>query len=374
LLYDPNAEPDQWRRYLRSTFERGAAPAETALAHASRVLPLLTTAHQPSASNLGYWVEVPANMPMMEGGAPVPYGDTPTPKRFGTVSALDPEMFSSIEEHAAELLAGSTSGKYSPIEIAQFFEDSCDKAAKALEAAAAAVPSRRDPVFRRWEEDVLIQVALGRFYADKLRAGELFDLYRRTGNESAHQRAVTAYRRARATWSAMAERARGVYVADLAYGYARVRRGHWMDRLPAIDQDLAAVESARFNATSEVQDRLNEAMERASGRPSRPVFPCSHTPLASYQPGKPVTVAVRVSGTPTAVTLRYRRVNQAERWQSIAMQAEGQIYRAAIPAAYRKSPFALQYYFHLRQGSAAGVYPGFNEVFANQPYFLVARG
>jgi hypothetical protein len=373
LLYDPNADPEQWRRYLRSTFERAAAPAETALANASRVLPLLTTAHQPSASNLGYWVEVPANMPIMEGGAPVPYGDTPAPKRFGTVSPLDPEMFSSVEEHTAELLAGTNSGKYSPIEIAQFFEDSCDKAAKALEAAAAAVPSRRDPVFRRWEEDVLIQVALGRFYADKLRAGVLFDLYRRTGNESAHRRAVIAYRRARATWAAMAERARGVYVADLTYGDAPVRRGHWMDRLPAIDQDLAAVESARFSAPPEVAERLNEAMERASGRPSRPSFPCTHSPVASYQPGKPVTVAVRVSGAPTAVTLRYRQVNQAERWQSMVMQQEGQVYRAAIPAAHTESPFALQYYFHLRQESQAALYPGFNEVFANQPYFVVAR-
>jgi hypothetical protein len=374
LLYDPNADPDQWRRYLRSTFERAAAPAETALANASRVLPLLTTAHQPSASNLGYWVEVPANMPMMEGGAPVPYGDTPAPKRFGTVSPLDPEMFSSVEEHAAELLGGSTSGKYSPIEVAQFFEDSCDKAAQALEAAAGAVPSRRDPAFRRWEEDVLIQVALGRFYADKLRAGVLFDLYRRTGNESAHQRAVTAYRRARGTWAAMAERARGVYVADLTYGDAPVRRGHWIDRLPAIDQDLAAVESARFDATPELQERLKEAMERASGRPSRPSFSCTHTPVASYQPGKPVPVAVRVHGTPTAVTLRYRQLNQAERWQSIGMQPDGQVYRAAIPAAYTESPFALQYYFRLRQGPAAALYPGFNEVFANQPYFVMALG
>ncbi|HXK03408.1 MAG TPA: hypothetical protein VMS37_13460 [Verrucomicrobiae bacterium] len=374
LLYNPDADPDQWRRYLRSTFERGAAPAETALANASRVLPLLTTAHQPSASNLGYWVEVPVNMPIMEGGAPVPYGDTPAPKRFGTVSPLDPEMFSFVEEHAVELLGDNPSGKYSPIEIAQFFEDSCGKAAKALEAAAAAVPSRRDPVFRRWEEDVLIQVALGRFYADKLRAGVLFDLYRRTGNESAHLRAVTTYRRARATWATMAERARGVYVSDLTYGDAPVRRGHWLDRLPAIDQDLAAVERARFNSIPELQDRLNEAMERASGRPSRPPFPCSHKPVVSYQPGKPVTVTVRVSGTPTAVTLRYRRVNQAERWQSIVMQPDGQVYRAAIPASYTESPFALQYYFHLRQASGAALYPGFNEMFANQPYFLVARG
>ena len=56
LLYNPKADPDQWRRYLRSTFGPAASHAETALSNASRVLPLLTTAHQPSASNLQYWL------------------------------------------------------------------------------------------------------------------------------------------------------------------------------------------------------------------------------------------------------------------------------------------------------------------------------
>jgi hypothetical protein len=56
------------------------------------------------------------------------------------------------------------------------------------------------------------------------------------------------------------------------------------------------------------------------------------------------------------------------------MQNQGQTYRAAIPAAYTQSPFALQYYFHLAQDGSAGLYPGFNEVFADQPYFVVARG
>jgi hypothetical protein len=67
-------------------------------------------------------------------------------------------------------------------------------------------------------------------------------------------------------------------------------------------------------------------------------------------------------------------VNQAERWQSAAMQNEGQTYHAAIPAAYTQSPFALQYYFHLAHDGSAGLYPGFNVVFADQPYYAVTRG
>ena len=81
----------------------------------------------------------------------------------------------------------------------------------------------------------------------------------------------------------------------------------------------------------------------------------------------------RVNGAPSSVTLRYRQVNQAELWQSVLMQKDGDLYKAAIPASYTESPFSLQYYFHLRQGPAAALYPGFNEVFANQPYFVVSR-
>ena len=281
-------------------------------------------------------------------------------------------MFSSIEEHAAELLSGNVSGKYSPVEVAQFFEDSCANSARALEAAERAVPSRADPAFRRWQEDILVQVALGRFYAAKLRAGVFFDIYRRTGDPSADERAVAAYRNARATWAAMAERAARVYVADLTYGGTPARRGHWLDRLPGIDGDLAAVESAKFDPQPEMQGRLKDAMARASGRPTRPAFSCTHTAPRGFHPGEALAITLNLQGAASSVvTLRYRHVNQAERWQSSAMQNEGQTYRAAIPAAYTQSPFALQYYFHLTLDGSAALYPGFNAVLANQPYFVV---
>jgi hypothetical protein len=76
----------------------------------------------------------------------------------------------------------------------------------------------------------------------------------------------------------------------------------------------------------------------------------------------------------TAVMLLYRQVNQAERWQSVEMERDGRSFKATIPGTYTQSPFALQYYFELRQGPAANLFPGFNEVFANQPYFVLARG
>jgi hypothetical protein len=55
LLYNPNSDPDVWRRYMRKQFGPAAQSFETALANSSRILPIITTAHGASAGNNNYW-------------------------------------------------------------------------------------------------------------------------------------------------------------------------------------------------------------------------------------------------------------------------------------------------------------------------------
>jgi len=56
------------------------------------------------------------------------------------------------------------------------------------------------------------------------------------------------------------------------------------------------------------------------------------------------------------------------------MTRTAQSFHAEIPAAYTNSPFALQYYFELRESpQRAWLYPGFNPDLLNQPYFVVER-
>ena len=68
------------------------------LANASRILPIITTAHGTSAGNNTYWPEVYLNQSMIDGDHPGPYRDTPVPRVFGNVSPLDPQLFSTINE------------------------------------------------------------------------------------------------------------------------------------------------------------------------------------------------------------------------------------------------------------------------------------
>ena len=46
---------------------------------------------------------------------PGPYTDTPTPRVFGAVSPLDPQLFSRINDFADDLITGARDGKFTPV-------------------------------------------------------------------------------------------------------------------------------------------------------------------------------------------------------------------------------------------------------------------
>ena len=72
--------------------------------------------------------------------------------------------------------------------------------------------------------------------------------------------------------------------------------------------------------------------------------------------------------------MRYRRVNQVERWNSVPMESSGRLWSGAIPSEYTQSPYPLQYYFELTETPESAVlYPGLSDRFTGQPYFVVRR-
>lgn len=378
-LYDPDAEPETWRRVWRSRFGSGALAAEASLAHASRILPLLTSAHLDSASNHDLWYEMPTNMPIVIGSEPPPYNDTPMPKCFGTVSPLDPQMFSTIVETTQALLAGQAGAKYSPIEVAQWIEDCVARSRVELEKARSG-PAHSTPEFRRIEEDVLIQIGVGTFFAKKLRSGVLYEIFQQSGDVDAGGLALTHYRQARDTWATMAERASRVYRSDVGYGRIPKRRGHWTDRLPGIDTDIAAME-AKLKAGGMASGdavRTKNAIRAATGQPVRPAVPCTHTPPTSFRPGQTLTLSLALSDSGstkvTTVRLFYRHVDQAERWASVEASHDASRFTGVIPADYTQSDFPLQYYFVLENGKgSAWMFPGLNKTLSNQPYFAIDK-
>jgi hypothetical protein len=380
--YNPDTDGDAHQRYLRHAFAAASQQVEAALSSASRILPVVTTTHGASASNNVYWPEMYANMPIVDAKRTLEYSDTPAPKVFGNVSAFDPQLFSSINECAANLLSGQISAKYTPLDVAQWLEDLSVAAGKNLAAANARAVRKDAPDFRRISVDIAMQGGIGRFFAYKFRSGVLWSLYQSTGDPAALAEAVRAYREAREAWSSVADIAKPVYAADITYGKNGNMRGHWSDRLAAIDADLGDMQ-ARANAanvgpfapSASISAAAKQALAAALAPPKRLAVNGRHTPAPHFDPGKPleVSVAFNSNGTNRSVKLFYRQADQSQRWQAVEMQADNNQFRAAIPGDYTQSPFPIQYYFEVTESGGSAIFPGFAPDLSNQPYILVRR-
>jgi hypothetical protein len=377
LLYNPDSDAQVWRRYLRQRHAAKAAAVEAALANATRILPLVTSAHLPSAANDTYFPECYTNQPIADSSAPHPYGDTPSPKVFGNVSPLDPQLFQSVRDCIDERIAHRRSGRYSPLEVAQWLQELAGAAQRHLHEALSFGGGTGDPELRRVVADVRIQIGIGRFFAAKLRSASLYTLHARSGNRAALVQAVQEYRRAREIWSQFAAEARTVYVADITVGPLPHQRGCWLDRLPAIDSDLAVM-AAQLESAGGVSTNSDSAVAilAALDGSERAAASCRHVPSPHFTAHEPLPVLLRVIGDahPASIVMYYRHVNQSEDYQSVELERVDSDYRALIPAAYTDSDYPLQYFFVLTQQSGdATLYPGFTHERANQPYFVMRR-
>jgi hypothetical protein len=374
LLYNPEADPDTWRRYLRHEFNAGSEAVETALGNASRILPIVTTAHDTSAGNNTYWPEIYLNQSLVDAAHWQPYNDTPAPRVFGNVSPLDPQLFSRINDFADELLSGERSAKYSPVEAAQWIEDCAEAAAAALAEAGRRTQGQQRPEYRRMAIDVSLQAGLGRFFGAKFRAGVLYRIFEKTGDRAALRECLTQYRRARAAWAEIAGQAKGVYMSDITVGEHAQLRGHWLDRLPAIDRDIADVESRLDGAPGAPSAGADKAIREALARPRRRELNAEHRPPVNFRPGQPIPLVLELETPAASVTLHYRHVNQAERYESVPMEANERRYTAAIPATYTDPAYPIEYYFEVRVSpERALLYPVLSPSPTAQPYYVIRR-
>jgi hypothetical protein len=373
-LYSPDTAPEVHHRVFRRAFGASGPALETALANSSRILPLITTAWLPSASNHSFWPELYTPVSILPSTGKPLYGDSPAPHNVSAISPLDPQLFSTIDQHAKNLITGTKDARYNPVEVTEWLETMISVSTQSLALARAGkVSETNSPEFRQIEEDILILNGLGSYYANLFRAALLYSLHEQTGDPVAAERSLGAYRSARDAWSRMAERADKVYAADISYGDVPVRRGNWADRLPAIDQDLTVLEKHFTNSLAQTLHRSSPqtAIQSATKTSPRPALVIEHKAPATFRPGSDLQLIFIAPASITTSILWYRHVNHGERWISVPMQKAGHSYRGGVPASYTNSPYPVQYYFELHTKDAATLHPPLNPTLSNQPYYSV---
>lgn len=376
LLYHPKADPDEWQRYLKKEFGEAAQPLEKALASASKVLPFVTVVHNPSAANNNYWTEMYYNMPIVDTGKPSrEYGfDCPPPHIFNAASSLDPVLFYNINAFVDDLLENRLSGKMTPLEAAMRLDQMADDAEQHLKTAKSMSSDPSKAEFRRWEIDILAQIGLARFFAAKFRAGIAYGLFERLRDEEWLNEALDHYRSAKAHWEQIVAVTENTYAEDLTYGFVHFMRGHWSDRLQAIEEDIANMESERAKADpSSSREKSAEARQRLAESVQKPDLASviRHDAPKSFERGRDLQIGLSCTNQDAQIQLYYRHAHQAEEYQTVNMDQKGTAFHATIPASYTDSDYPLIYFFEVEIGGKKSLYPGFEAHLANQPYYAV---
>lgn len=374
-LYNPDANPESYRRFLRFEYGEAASSMEKALANSSRIIPLITSSHSPAISAMTYWPEMYTNIPITNSGILHPYGDTPSPKVFGRVSPLDPAMFSPVNEFVDDLIKGVPSSRYSAIDVAQVLENFATTSKRQLSIAKQNVSDVKGASFRRAFIDASVQNDLGIFWAQKLRASVAYTLYEKKNELDYLRDAVYFYQSARDEWKNIIDLTKNVYVDKLNFGRFPHIRGNWSDRLPAIEQDLAYMEKMlRDKIGNAAPFPTSTSSSASSWLKLRPQIPNGkHAVPKHFIPGKPIEIFLNTESSKIkTVKLYYRHVNQVEAYNVIPMTNNNGKWSYSISGDFTNSPYPIMYYFEFQDNNNnAWLYPGFNEDFANQPYFNI---
>ena len=224
-------------------------------------------------------------MPIVLGSERSPYGDTPNPKCFGTVSPLDPQLFSTIVEYAGDLLAGRRMRNIRRSRSRNGWKISRQLPQRPCTARAGT--SQDSPEFRRVEEDVLIMNGLGDYFAGKLRSA-VFTRSSADGKCRGRKVAVAQYRKAREAWAAMASRANSVYRARHDLRRFPCAEGTGATGFPPSIRISRPCKQVANSARTAVRADVDGAIRAATGRPNRLSVPCTHTPPSSFHPGQPL--------------------------------------------------------------------------------------
>jgi hypothetical protein len=311
-------------RHLRRTCGDAAEACERGLALASRVLPLVSLTHGPSASNNYYWPEIYSNLPVGTVGNRRPFG-----QRHGRTRPLRQcsDLRPAALLNSARICRGAPRGRedrrYTPLDVADWLEDlanGCDEALLAMRQAL----SFHTPEVQRVAIDVAILSGMARFFAGKFRASIWVELFILSGVSLLIDRAEAHLKRAHLAWAGVADVARDIYHDDLTYGPQTWLRGSWQKRLQEIEIELVDVQAMRCDPPHETvhpNEEVRSVIRALDER--RPTLGGGLSVQAPnrFEAGAPFEVSASLpSGSADAeLVLHYRHVNQAERWASTPM-------------------------------------------------------
>ena len=340
--FDPDVADRVFETEFIRRFGREAGPrAYRAIVEASKIVPFLYSYHTAGLDHQEFAPEMEngdhslstAWVQRWNGDRLIPLGgDNQT---FLSVQPIDRTSMADPATYVDLYLKQLPTGKMTPPEAAAYLDAAADHSEQAIQGLAA---PNGVPEFDCLRRDIEALVALGRYYADRIRSVTHLEFYVRT---YAHEELAASYHdleKAIEHWAELSK------AADEHFGFVPdlirlgVNRFRWQDEGRTLAVDL---------------DQINKLELEYLKLPLPPhtELVLGHVPPRKARPGLPVTLNISIGGQtssrhPKAISLFYRNSRQT-RWNELTMKASNAFvngWTATIPGE-AVVPGKLEYYF-----------------------------
>jgi len=386
--YNPQTSAEVWQREFRSRFGEAAENVEQAYIAASKVLPLITAARLPGASEWSWWPEMDTGGSLREYMHIVPSD----PRQFYGIRTWQRtpgwrwEDWDETPGYVEDIVKGKLSGKTTPLFISNMLRDYAYEIHQGMKHAGE---SLTDPT-AEWHAttvDMKILAGLARYHAFKLDAATqlaLSEVADQPGRLNTAREHVLA---AIDAWKEVVTAADVGYHNDLVFGVAtnsprsklgHHHTGHWRDRLIEVEADRKLIDQLIDERGAKDMKFNLFALEKTDPHIGKD-WSLGHQPPAELPSQGDYKLAVTITGNkyrgrndPQQVILHYRPLDQTRDWQQLPMTSlTFDRWYVTIPASQIDPHFDLQYYVEMRTEQKTVIAPEWE--FGEVPYFIVKR-
>ena len=382
--YNKNTNEEVWKREFDLRFGKEMSGCvEEAYRWASKVMPLITTAHFPVHPSLHYWPELYAGAALFHENNYDPFF-----RDNDYINSLpsDEALFYSIKQYVDDSESGELKGKYNPLQVRDWLKALADNIRKCLERIEECRECNNlgdNKELKATIVDFTMIADISEFHAWKIKAAYHLYLFRKKGCGEELKASCQAMTVARDFWAKLSRLGNEYYNHDLEFnaGTGTKRNGNWEDRLvKEIDKDIACLETLmKENGIDTVEalstvDKEYRSMLKPLGFS---IVAFADDVPSECKAGQDLVINLKCGemnvNALAKVWLNYRHTDHSKGgYISVEMEKTADGYRAVIPGDYIVPEWDLIVFISAVDNAGNGlIYPGIYHPNYMAPYFVV---
>ncbi|HEY5370169.1 MAG TPA: hypothetical protein VIJ75_14395 [Hanamia sp.] len=270
MLYNNTIMPERlWEAEFSQHFGRRVGPLlKQGLQVASKVLPMIV------ASSYNY-----SEFPTTRGWAEkMHFGDL---AKFSKGGGTDIQQFVSFQEEAQDIIDGTDDPRTSVFQTSKYFATIADSVLRYSKLAEQAAGTNKSKEFIVTNTDLKILANLALYYSHRVIAAVNYNLFLKTNNLCALDKAIDCEKSAIASWQDIVTAAGDVYAKDLLMGVCGMNMcGDWQTDLTQLHEEF---------------QNLNEMRSKLLQKPGDGEIKINHIPVRHLIPGKKLVISANIN-------------------------------------------------------------------------------